>query len=216
MSMLNDRVRKDVEENLQGLKGEVALTLFTSADDCPLCDQTRELLTELTGLSEKLSLQVRDMEVSREIADHYRIDKAPAIVVEGEKDYGIRFYGIPSGYEFGTLLEVIRLVGQGDPELRPELTERLAGLTSPVHLQVFVTPTCPYCPQAVVAAHRLAMASEHVTADMVEATEFPELSQKFRVMGVPRTVMSEAQAIEGAVPEEHLLEWVLAESGASA
>ena len=207
MSMLNDRVRKDVEENLQGLKGEVALTLFTSADDCPLCDQTRELLTELTGLSEKLSLQVRDMEVSREIADHYRIDKAPAIVVEGEKDYGIRFYGIPSGYEFGTLLEVIRLVGQGDPELRPELTERLAGLTSPVHLQVFVTPTCPYCPQAVILAHQMAMESPMVEAEMVEAMEFPELSARHGVSGVPQTTINDgAGTLVGAVPEQHLLE----------
>jgi len=70
---------------------------------------------------------------------------------------------------------------------------------------VYVTPTCPYCPRAVLLAHKLALASDLVTADMVEATEFPHLANKYHVYGVPRTVINEVIHIEGAVPEGALL-----------
>jgi glutaredoxin-like protein len=123
----------------------------------------------------------------------------------GETDYGIRFYGIPSGYEFTSLLESILLVGSGDSELDKNTMAFLDSLDQPLHLQVFVTPSCPYCPQAVVLAHRLAFASDKVTADMVEVTEFPEMGERYNVMGVPRTVINENTYIEGAAPESMLL-----------
>ena len=127
-------------------------------------------------------------------------------MVVGEEDsgvrfYGIRFYGIPSGYEFTSLLDAIQSVSRGTAELSEETQTYLNELSKPVHLQVFVTPTCPYCPQAVVLAHHMALASPMVKADMVEAQEFPHLSTKYQVMGVPRTVINESAHVEGAAPE---------------
>jgi predicted DsbA family dithiol-disulfide isomerase len=55
-------------------------------------------------------------------------------------------------------------------------------------------------------AHHLAIASDLVTADMVEAIEFPHLSQKYSVMGVPRSVINETVHQEGAAPESMFLE----------
>jgi alkyl hydroperoxide reductase subunit AhpF len=81
----------------------------------------------------------------------------------------------------------------------------LAALDKPLHLQVFVTPTCPYCPPAVYLAHQLAFESDLVRADMVEAIEFPHLSYKYQVQGVPRTVINESTYLEGAAPEGMLL-----------
>ena len=121
------------------------------------------------------------------------------------KDYGIRYYGIPSGYEFSTLVQDVLMIGEGDPALSDDTEAWLADLDTPIHLQVFVTPTCPYCPRAVLLAHQLAMASDMVTADMIEATEFPHLSMKYQVMGVPRTVINESVYQEGAAPELLLL-----------
>ena len=86
-------------------------------------------------------------------------------------------------------------------------------LEEAVHLQVFVTPTCPYCPQAVVLAHAMAIASDKVRADMVEATEFPQLSIKYNVMGVPRTVVNETEYLEGAAPEQMLIDKIQAAMG---
>ena len=131
----------------------------------------------------------------KEIAEQYDIDKIPAvaIVADGEdaKDYGIRLYGIPSGYEFSTLIADIVMVSSRESGLDDATKAYIQGLESPLHMQVFVTPTCPYCPQAVRLAHMMAMESDMVVGDMVEATEFPHLSQKYQVMGVPRTVINE-------------------------
>jgi alkyl hydroperoxide reductase subunit AhpF len=81
----------------------------------------------------------------------------------------------------------------------------LAQVEEPVHVQVFVTPTCPYCQSSVMLAHQMAVASPMVRGDMVEATEFPHLATKYQVMGVPRTVINESVHIEGAVPEPMIL-----------
>jgi glutaredoxin-like protein len=134
------------------------------------------------------------------------VDKIPAVAVVGDQDYGIRFYGIPSGYEFTSLLEAIRIAAAGESDLSQETVEFLSSLSEPVHMQVFVTPTCPYCPQAVVLAHRMAAASPMVRADMVEAQEFPYLATKYQVMGVPRTVINEEFHVEGAAPESMVLD----------
>lgn len=211
MAFIDENLRTDVMNVVSRLGGEVSLILFTEKDNCTYCDDTKELLGEIVAISDNLNLEIRDIDTDREVAEHFGVDKAPGLVVMGEKDHGIRFYGIPSGFEFGTLLEVIRLVSNDDPELDETVREKLEKLDGPVHLQVFVTPTCPYCPASVVAAHKLAMASDMVTGDMVEATEFPELSQRHMVMSVPRTIVNDGEGIDGAVPEDHLIDWILSE-----
>ncbi len=114
----------------------------------------------------------------------------------------MRFYGIPTGYEFASLLESVEMVARGDSGLAPATGEKLRSLATPVNLQVFVTPTCPYCPRAVLTAFRFAMESEMVHASMVEATEFPQLANRYQVSGVPHTVFGESQQpMIGAYPE---------------
>ncbi|HFB67527.1 MAG TPA: glutaredoxin, partial [Calditrichae bacterium] len=125
------------------------------------------------------------------------------------KDYGIRYYGIPSGYEFGSLLEDIQEVAKGTPALSEESIKLIQQIDKPLRIQVFVTPTCPYCPTAVLLAHKIAMVNDNITADMVEATEFPHLSMKYNVRGVPRTMVGETYAIEGALPEPHFVQRIL-------
>ena len=209
MSLLNDDTRNQLTEMFESLQQPVKVIVFTQEFECQYCAETRQIAEELAALSDKISLEVYDFVADKEVADQYGIDKIPAtIIVEGGaagKDFGIRYYGIPSGYEFSSLIEDVLMVSGGDPQLSDETNAWLAALKTPVHLQVFVTPTCPYCPQAVLLAHRLAMASDMVQADMVEATEFPHLSARYQVMGVPRTVINETVFQEGAAPEPMLL-----------
>jgi len=121
----------------------------------------------------------------------------------------VRFFGIPSGYEFTSLVEDIVDVSRGQTSLSAQTLELLAKLTEPVHIQVFVTPTCPYCTSAVRLAHSLAIANDQVRADMVESIEFPHLANKYRVQSVPKTVINEDTFQEGAVPEPLFLARVL-------
>lgn len=206
MAFLKEQDRIEIRKRLEGLQNPVKLVFFTQELECMYCKETHQLLQELAELSDKLTLEVYNFAIDREMAEKFSIDKIPATVVMGEKDYGIRFYGIPSGFEFSTLLEDILMVSREDSGLGEETRKALKAITTPVHLQVFVTPTCPYCPQAVYLAHQFAFESDQITADMVEATEFPHLAQKYRVMGVPKTVANDRDVVEGAAPEPMLLE----------
>ncbi|MDY0296591.1 MAG: thioredoxin family protein [Acidobacteriota bacterium] len=206
MAFINDSLRKELQPFLAELEGEVKLVYFTQKTECRFCSETRELLTEVSGLSDKIKLEILDFQADADRAAQLGVDKIPATVVMAGEDRGIRFYGIPSGYEFSSLLDAIRMVSRADAGLSQQTRDFLDHLKNDIHLQVYVTPTCPYCPAAVTLAHRMALYSPRVTADMVEATEFPHLSQKYRVMGVPRTIINETEFLEGAAPESMLVE----------
>jgi glutaredoxin-like protein len=227
MAMLNAEIQGQVRDLFEALDAPVKLVVFTQGEggalECEMCRETRELLEEVAALSDKLSVEVRDFVAEAETAAAYGIDKIPAVaIVRGgengapDKDYGIRLYGIPSGYEFGTLIEDITMVSSGDPGLAPKTLAALESLPGPIDIQVFVTPTCPHCPRAVLLGHRLAMASDKIRAAMVEATEFPHLAGKYQVYGVPRTVVNDVIHVEGAVPESMLLDKLAVLADASA
>ena len=208
MALMDQNTQNQVRELLGAVQAPVTLKVFTQEFECGYCKETRQIVEEVAALSDHVQVQVHDFVADKAQAEALNIDKIPAIAIVGEndQDYGIRFYGIPSGYEFTSLLESIILVGTSKQELSQSTLAFLNDLEQPLHLQVFVTPTCPYCPQAVILAHLMAFASDKVTADMVEVTEFPHLGQRYNVMGVPRTVINDNTYIEGAAPENMLLE----------
>jgi glutaredoxin-like protein len=212
MTLLKDQDREHLLKEFEALKDPVKIMVFTQENECQYCAETRQIAEEVAGLSDKISVEVFDFVADQEVAEHYNVDKIPATVImrggDAPKDFGIRYFGIPSGYEFSSIIEDISMVSLGDSGLSDETKELLKNLTDPLHLQVFVTPTCPYCPGAVRLAHQLAMESDLVKGDMVEAIEFPHLSQKYHVQGVPRTVINESTHMEGMAPEHMLMEKV--------
>lgn len=213
MPILDEKVTKEVKKRLADMQHPVKIINFTQELECQFCKETRELAEDVAALSDKITLEEYDFMKDQGVAKKFNIDKIPATIVMGEKDYGIRFFGIPSGYEFSTLLEAILMVSRRDSGLSEETREKLAALKQNLHLQVFITPTCPYCPGAVHLAHQFAMESDQVTADMVEAIEFPHLSQEFNVRGVPKTIANKRDAAEGALPEAQFLSRILTSTG---
>lgn len=141
MAFIQDKDRTIIKTRFESIGHPVKLINFTQDRECMYCAETHKLMEEMAGLSDKISLEVYDFVTDKEKVQKYSIDKIPATVVEGLEDYGIRFFGVPSGYEFGTLIEAIILASNGDSGLKPETRAALAQLSEPVHLQVFVTPT---------------------------------------------------------------------------
>lgn len=208
--MIDEDTIKKGKELLGELINPVTLVTFTQDIECELCHQNVELVRDMSRIDRKIGHEVFDFEKDSDQRERYGIDKIPAIaIVDGKKDYGIRFYGLPSGYEFVSLIETIRTVSTAEHGLSAETQERMKTVDKAVHIQVFVTPTCPYCPQAVILAHRLAYYHDRVRSDMVEVMEFPHLANKYGVMGVPRSVINEDLYIEGAVPEKVLVGKIL-------
>ena len=207
MSFIKEEDRKYIKDRFgKEMRDNVKIIYFTQDFECQFCRETRQILEELDSLSDKIEMELHEFGKEKDVAESYGIDKIPAIIIKGKKDYGIRFFGIPSGYEFSTLLEDIIHVSRGETNLKENVKEEIRKIDKSVHIQVFVTPTCPYCPSMVHLAHQMAMENENIRADMVEAVEFPHLAQKYRVMGVPKTVINDVREIVGAVPEEKFLE----------
>lgn len=207
---IDEQLKSELSKILSVLKKNVKLIFFHQELECQYCKETKQILSELVEISDKLSLEVKNFVIDKTEAEKYGIDKIPATVMldENDTDYGIKFYGIPSGYEFSSLLEDIKMLGTGNSGLPKAVEDEVKKIDSEVHMQVFVTPTCPYCPTAVLAAHKFAFVNSKIKSDMVEATEFPYLSQKYNVRGVPRTVINETAYLEGAAPEQMFLQKV--------
>jgi glutaredoxin-like protein len=210
--LLDEKVTKQISEVFEKLFQPVQILFFGSQENCEYCNDTRQLLEEVVAISPKLGLSVYNLQSDAAIAAQYSVDKAPAFVVaarNGEQfdNTGIQYAGIPSGHEFNTLIQDIVLVSSRDSGLKPATREFLRALQKPIHLQVFVTPTCPYCPQAVVLAHKMALENPYmIRAEGVESMEFQELAERFNVSGVPQTNINSGMGmLVGAVPEASLL-----------
>lgn len=215
-----------LSEMFTALERDVKLVHYTQkpsrlalpeALQCATCKDTGELLDELAALSDHLSVETHDFQEEADAARAAGIDKIPAVVIDSDLTGGrVRYFGMPAGYEFASFIEDIVDAGGPGVEVADATATALAALEADVHVQVFASPTCPYCPVAVRTAHKLALASERVTADCVVAGEFPHLAQKYAVMAVPKTVLNETVSFEGALPEADVVAKVVEAGGTTA
>ena len=201
MAIISEKDQKQLTNIFKSLSNDVKIVVFTQEFECEHCKMTRGLLEEVAALSEKITLEVHDFVKEADLAKKYGIDKIPATILLGDRDYGIRFYGVPAGYEFTSLIEDIIDVNRQDAGLPKEVLNELSKIDKPVHIKVLISPTCPYCARAVRTAHRFAMSNEHIIADMVELSEFPHIAVKYNVQGVPKIVINEEHSLVGSVPD---------------
>ncbi|MCD6313051.1 MAG: thioredoxin family protein [Thaumarchaeota archaeon] len=211
MAILGEKERKFLRSKFsKALRDGVRLLVFTQEFECEYCAELRKLAQEIAEIDERIKTEVYDFQSDKELAEKLGVDKIPALLVFGEREYGVRFFGIPSGYEFTTLVEDIIDVSKGLSRLPEQVKEKVRKINRQVHIQVFVTPTCPYCPIVVRTAHQLAIENEKIISDMVEALEFPHLASRYQVMAVPKIVINDKISFEGAVPEHVFVDYVLA------
>lgn len=208
MKIFNEEISTQLKDLLGIIPGKVNLLFFGSENNCRSCKDTEKFMIEFADLHEQLRLESYDIEKDKALAEEYSIDKVPAIAIidESRKDLGIRFYGIPAGYEIHSLISSVKEVGGVDAELPKEIEDRITKLEKDVHIQVFVTTTCSSCPGAVITSHRLAMMNHRIKADMVEANTFPDESSKYGVRGVPKIIINEDHEFVGAHPVTKFLE----------
>lgn len=133
-----ERMTEDVTMTYFGQRESV---LIVPSHECAYCQETRELLSELEGLSDKLRLEVKDFVRDEAEASKLGVTHIPAVVLNGRNKGRVRYFGIPAGYEFSSLVEDLIDVSTGEPDLLASTREVLAGVTRDVHIQVFVTPT---------------------------------------------------------------------------
>jgi glutaredoxin-like protein len=197
--LLDENTKAELTEVLSHMAEPVRLLMFVE-EPCAACQTQQNLLETVAALSDRLALEVLNPQEHREAAEEYAVDRYPATVLLGQKDYGIRFFGATAGQEFASFLQTIMMISTGHSGLAPELESLVRSIQLSVHVQVFVTLTCPYCPQMVHTAHQFAYLNDHIRADMVESSQFLDLARKYQVEGVPRTIINETTVLEGLHP----------------
>ena len=210
MSLIPDDKKENLKSRFkENLVDPIKIVMFTQEIECRFCSDTRQLVQELAGLSDNISVELYDFVADSEKAKAYGIEKIPALAIIGKKDYGVRIYGIPYGYELQTLIEAVINVSKGTTNLSEKTKVILSDVKAPVHIQVFVTLTCPHCPVAAAVAHKLAIESDMIKTDVIESSEFPALAQKYSVIGVPKIVINEKIEFVGAFSEDLFAEHVV-------
>ena len=201
----------------QRMTGPVTLDLFIERPPaivvpgaaCELCEETRALLEDVASLSDRITLTVHDIGAEPGLARELGVTRVPTLVLRGAARGVVRYLGIPAGLEFATLLGDLAVVSRGTTSLGDATRAKLATLAQPVHVQVFITPTCPYCPRVASLAHQAAVESAQVIADVIEVGEFPDLAERYHVHGVPKVVINETVELVGAQTEAAFVDAVL-------
>ena len=213
--LLDGEVSSQVNSIFKELDASVDLLFFEKKENCQYCEQNEQLLQEIAALSEKVSYKKFIFEIDTTEVARFKVPNAPFLIV-GEKigeeivDHGIYFAGIPAGHEFTSLINAILLVSTRKVQLNHKTQKIIQALQNPVEIQVFTTPTCPYCPQAVIMAHQFAMLNSNITATMVNAVEFQSEAAKLGVQGVPHTTINNGMGtLIGIEPEEALVDEIL-------
>ena len=214
MGLLSDEERGYlVREFQEKLREEVILHLFLrDGEEEESSHFARQVVEELQGLNRLITVQYHSFPEDQEATALFGIDKTPAIVPARKgRNYRVRFYGAPGGYEFNSLVEDMIDISRGEVDLPRDVIQEVREIEHDLHIQVFVTPACPYCPGAVRTAHKFALVNERITADMVMATEFHELANRYGVTAVPYTVVNERISFVGTLPEREFLSRILGE-----
>ena len=208
MTALGEHEREAIRGVLAGIERDVPLllelgpeanptTVIAGGREIDFGAETQSLLEQVAGLSERICLTVTETSARGEW---------PRTTVGGRLVY----LGLPWGFELSTLVGAIAEAGRAESSLSQTSLAALAGLERDVALEVFVTPTCPHCPPAVLMAYRCALASPRVSAAAVEATEFATAADRHGVVSVPAVVVNGGLAWVGALPEAIFVERLLA------
>lgn len=218
MAMIADADREFLKSKFnEELQGPVTIAAFTRVVEglelpgleCEFCTETEQLVFEVAELSDKIEVEPREYSSDDEMVKDLGVDKLPALVLMSDAAKGVRYFGIPGGFEFSCLIEDIVDVSRNSTDLSEEVKDKVRSIDQDVHIQVFVMPTCPYCPSVVRIAHQMAIENpQHIRADAIEATEFPHLVSRYDISAVPTVVINDKVQFEGTLPEEAFTEQV--------
>ncbi len=213
MALIRDEDKNYLSEEFKKyVTNDVDIVVFTTTkQECKYCKETIDLASEVSELSDKIHLVKYTLEDNKEEAAKFKVDKAPTTIVtkHGSTDGRVRYSGLPSGYEFGSLIEDLKNVSKWEADISSKALEIIKKIDKPVTIKVFVTPTCPYCPKAVGTAHKFAILNENITGEMVESLEFEAEAEQAGVSSVPHILINGEVEFVGAYPDDQFAEYVL-------
>jgi glutaredoxin-like protein len=207
MPYLDQKIQKQVTEFFADLQDPVVLQLFPGPNE-EYAQVFLDIAHEVAALTPLFTVEeINDQPVLEPGHDATRPFTGPVgMLINSQGSFtGIRYLGIPSGLEFGTFLEDILSVSTHHVTLSDKTQESLQALQEPLHIQVFTTPTCRWCPRVARMAHEMALTNPKITADLIDSGEFDTLASHYNVSGVPKSLFNGSHEVMGAVAEHEYL-----------
>jgi len=206
--LFTEELQQQIREILSQGQKHIRLVLFTKTGECHTCEETKQLLEETAELSDKITLEVKDIDTDKAFAQKYNVTMTPSFIILDETGAykGVKFNGIPAGHEINAFISALLEMSGVEVDYGKLVMERIAKIDKKINIKVFVTLSCPHCSGAVQNAHRLAMLNSNVEGEMIEAQTFYTLSEKYNVSGVPKIVINEHFELIGNQPIEAYLD----------
>jgi thioredoxin reductase (NADPH) len=207
--LLGEDTRKALSEAFEMLRDDVLIEVFVQpGQNDDLNEVTAGLMKAIAGLSPKIKVSVHDLK--GEHAKKRGVSRSPSVLIAPDS-YRIRFTGAPLGEEGISFIQTLLRVSLGESTLTPDSKAKLSKLSDRRHIQVFVSPTCPYCPGEVINAFKAAIERpDLVSAEAVEATGNLDLARQAGVGAVPHTMVNGVTVSKGLQPEGRFIDNLIA------
>ena len=192
------------------LKRSSSPILLPGQDPSPVAGEmynAEQVVRKLADLNPKIIADIRNVQEETAVAKNLDVEELPMLCVSAQAENRVRFFGAPTDNLFEGLLKAVRRASTGENEMSVDLLRDLGRVGGNVHLRVFVTPSCPACRPAILSAHCMALASQRIRADVIDATVFIDLAERFEVHSVPTIVLNDRLSV-GRISDDKLLEVV--------
>lgn len=206
--IITEDIKEVLRETFKDLKEDVYIEVFTKKGvNEPFNDATVKLIKAISEITPKIKAHF--YKIGDEVSIKRGVERSPTILIAPDK-FSIRFTGAPLGEEGRSLIISILMASTGKVLLSEASMRSLRRLDSERKVQVFVSPTCPYCPQQVAYAVSAAIAKRDlVSTEIIEIYENRDISEKVGVISVPQTYINGVLTAPGVVPEEFFVESLL-------
>ena len=192
---------QQLKATFEQLPNDMPLYLFTAkGHDDVFAHANRQVIRAFRQLSSRISL--REHNLNHELAKKWHVTHSPTLLIAPDK-YSIRWLGAPMGEEARTFLELLILVGLGQSQLSEQSLKVIKRIDSARQIKIFVSPTCPYCPQQAINAVKAAIEMpDLVSLEIIDIQSQPELANQYSAQSVPQAFANDVLIGQGAQPEE--------------
>jgi len=206
--LIGDDIKKSLREAFKQLKDTVLIEVYTQAGmNAPFNEAAVSLMKVMPELTDKI--KVAFYRVKDDHAKKRNVERSPTILIAPDK-YNIRYTGAPAGEEAGSFVLALIMASTGKTFISDDSRKRLERLAEKREVRVFVSPTCPYCPQQALYTVSAAIEKkDFISAEVVEIYENPDLAQKYAAMSVPRTFVGETLIAPGLLTEDYFIESIV-------
>jgi len=196
-----EQAQQEIARLFQNIEEEIPIYLFAQPGiNDVYADAARQAIRFFRQMTDKIT--VREYDLSHELAQEWGIQSSPTLVLAPEK-YNVKWLGAPLGEEGRIFLEALMLIGSGNSQLNPQALQVAQRIDQPRNIKVFVSASCPYCPQQALNTLKAAIENpQHISLEIIDTQANADIANQYAAQSVPQTYANDMLIAQGAQTEE--------------